>query len=514
MNSIPHLSSFIPHHSWCSLWFLFFLGLSAFGQDEANDAPSPVPFPGDGIVNNEPPFLAGVTVDHAELTYREGERLRAQFMAEREAYLYLIYHQADGRSRLLFPNPSQADNRAPAKQPVVIPGPAQPLRFRIGPPFGDEVLQVIATLEPAPELAALVRGAAFPGRPSSAPDGLGSPPHDKQTPLPTAPVVSQQLLDQLKVRLLKDKTSWTEHRVVLRTVPKAGAPTPRKAARVGLFIGIGKYQHPELAPTHVELSHSAEVMHELMLKRGGLDPDKTKLVVNEQATKANLQELVMRWLPGVSRPGDVVFLYFSGHAGQFDTNDPSETDGKDESLGPYDLNAGPENLPLAQRKRRYRDSSILDDTLARWLQALVGRQVVLIVDSCHAGGLVQDKDLPLPLPPGEGRGEGGSRGLPLTLFTDEAARLKDISQLNTIIISSCASDEQSLFQGIKNKTMWFTFCLTEVLTSSSAPHPLTVQAAFAHGRKRMKQLLAEGNAGIEQEPTMVDGIMLPVVMTP
>ena len=35
----------------------------------------------------------------------------------------------------------------------------------------------------------------------------------------------------------------------------------------------------------------------------------------EQATKARLEELIARWLPSVSQPGDTVFIYFSGHAG-------------------------------------------------------------------------------------------------------------------------------------------------------------------------------------------------------
>jgi len=282
--------------------------------------------------------------------------------------------------------------------------------------------------------------------------------------------------------------------VLIRTEAKAAAAPPSKPARVGLFIGIGKYLHPEFAPTHVELAHSAEVMRELMLRRGGLDPAKTKLALDEQATKAQLRKLVTRWLPSVSRPGDTVFLYFSGHAGQFDTTDPSELDGKDESLAPYDLNAGNEKLPFAERQRRYRESSILDDTLARWLQELSGRQLVLIFDTCHSGGLVQDKGI--------------------GYFGDEAPRVKDISQLNTIILTSCASDEQSLFEGIQNKTMWFTYCLTEAMTRPDAPRPLTVQAAFDDSRKRMRQLLREGNAGVDQEPTITDGALLPVVLAP
>src|SRR2546423_14024732 len=41
-------------------------------------------------------------------------------ISEREARLYLLYHQADGRCLLLFPNPARPDNRAPARQVVQV----------------------------------------------------------------------------------------------------------------------------------------------------------------------------------------------------------------------------------------------------------------------------------------------------------------------------------------------------------------------------------------------------------
>ncbi|HUY36034.1 MAG TPA: DUF4384 domain-containing protein [Pirellulales bacterium] len=472
-------------HTECAyyfaLWLVVICPAAAYGQPP-DDEPAPVPFPGATIFNDQPPFLADVKVDHADFKYREGDRLRVQFKAEREAYLYLIYHQADGRSRLLFPNPSQPDNHVPAKQATVIPDPKQPLRFRIQPPFGTEVLQVLATFKPLAELDALVQSNSppKPGQPGRAPD------------------VSQALLDTLRDRLRQDLTGWTEHRALIRSEAKAAAAPPSKAARVGLFIGIGKYLHPEFAPTHEELGNSAKVMHELMLKRGGLDPAKTKLALDEQATKAQMQELIARWLPSVSKPGDTVFIYFSGHAGQLDTTDPSELDGMDETIGPYDLNAGAETLPVEERRRQYRESSILDDTLARWLQELAGRQVVFIVDTCHSGGLVQGK----------------AAGFPGAFLADEAARLKDLAQSNMLVLTSCASDEQSLFEGLRSKTMWFTHCLAEAIERPDAPKPLSVQAAFDYGRQRMKELLVEGKMGIEQEPTMTDSVLLPVVLAP
>lgn len=463
-------------------------------------------FPGAALLNSRPPFLAGVTVNQADGEYVEGATLQISFMAEEQSFLYLLYHQADGSSLLLYPNIAAPNNRVAAGRQISVPPqglpPEKQYRFRIQAPFGQEVLQVLAVREPVLELNALA------------------------TMSRKAAPVDRTLIAAMAERLRSDLTMWTEHRVRIHTVSKDGRPNQTEPnrpdrpdepdrsrqpvddsgritgnhdsarRRIGLFIGIGEYREPKLVTNHKELADSARVMHDVMLKHGQLDVDRTKLVLNEKATRASIQRLFLDWLPSVSSPGDVIFIYFSGHAGQFPTDDPREPDGQDEAIAPYDLSAGDERLPVEQRRKLLRDSNILDDTLARWLEELTGRQIVLIFDTCHSGGFIEDK------------GPASS-----SMFVDEAARVKDIAQMGTLILTSCAADEQSLFEGTPNGTMWFTYCLTEAIAKRETDKPLTVQAAFGYAQKQMKQLLVEGNADRQQKPTMTDRILLPVVLT-
>jgi hypothetical protein len=330
------------------------------------------------------------------------------------------------------------------------------------------VLQVVAAMQPVAELESV---AAQPGSPD----------------------VAAELLATITRRLMMDRTQWTEHRVALTTL-EAEAAADFASARLGLFIGIGRYQRPEIAATHDELRHSAEVMYQLMLRHGNLDPARTRLVRDAEATRANLQSLVTEWLPQVSRPGDTVFIYFSGHAGQLPTNDPREPDGLDEALGPYDLEAGRDGESREQALARLRSTNITDDALAAWLSRLSGRQVILILDTCFSGGVIEGKTLSK------------------SFWVDESSRVKDISQVNTLVVSSCAADEQSLFEGTSNGTMWFTFCLTEAMQRSAGQQPLSVQQAFEQARGRMRELIDAGNAPREQEPTMTDRVRLPVLL--
>ena len=431
-------------------------------------------FPGDRLFNGRPPFLAGVILDRTSAKYEQGELIGVTFQAEETAHLYLLYHQADGTTALLFPNVAERQTLVPARTKKQLPTPGGGFRFRVQAPFGREVLQVLAANTPLQELDTLVIAG------------------QKQ-----APTVSQELLDRMAARLQYDASTWAEHRIPLETVPKPAAPRPpqRPVApqRIALFVGIGKYQHPELAETHAELSNSAKVMHRHMLDAGKLNPDRTRLLLDEQATRGRIEESMVSWLPSVSKPGDTVFVYFSGHAAQFETTDKSEPDGKDEALCPYDLTAGRPELAIAERVAAMKKSSILDDTLARWLQELSGRQVVLILDTCHSGGVTAGKTAAL------------------AWADEESARLKDISQLNTVILASCAVDEQSLFAGTRNQTMWFTYCLTELFEKRQ---PVTVQEACRYSQRRMRELLRAGNADRTQEPQLFDRALLPIALIP
>ncbi|MGO8752599.1 MAG: DUF4384 domain-containing protein [Thermoguttaceae bacterium] len=424
-------------------------------------------FPSAGLVNPRPPFLAVVKVNHDDLTYEDGDHLALKFAAERDAFLYLLYHQADGRTLLLYPNSAQPDNRVPARKTVQIPAAGQPFGIRIGPPFGNEAVQVLASVARIADLDALV-------------------------PTPAAqPVVSRQVLDQLARRLAMGQAAWAEHRTPIRTVAAKNGPEARPN-RIGLFIGIGKYLNPKIGETHDELRHSAEVMHQAMLARGKLDPQRTRLVLDQEATRANLESLIFHWLPENSRPGDVVVIYYSGHAGVAESAEGAWAEGS-ALLGPYDLDAGTREMTFEARSARWRETGILSETLARWLEELAGRQVVLILDTCHSGGMLQGKEIAKAL-------------------SRKADRLKDLAQMNLVVLSACARDEQALFEGTPNKTMWFTYFLCEAL--EKIPAPVTVQAAHRYALEGMQQIVRARHEPSSQEPQLSDSALLPINLVP
>jgi hypothetical protein len=432
--------------------------------------------PGQPLVNPQPGFLANVAVNHEDGVYREGEKLAVKFLAERESYVYLLYHQADNTTWLLFPNKARPKNLLQAKEQVSIPAPGEPFRFRVRAPFGDEALQVVCSTKPIAELDALD---AASGK---------------------TPQVTGELIAKLQERIAKEPGEFGEHRVRLHTQAKETPAEPeRKPARFGLYIAVNRYQDAKSAAEFTEVKQSAEHMANELAKRGGVPRENTRLITDEQSTRANIEEAFTRWLPEATRPGDTIFVFYVGHGSQVHSLDRQRVDAMESYLTVYDNDPG--NIRTFEEYETWtRGRMILESTLTRWLQELPGRQIVIMVEACHSGGLALAK----------GRTAERAASKPWTFFTQHAARVKGISQLNTFVICACAPDESDRFT--KDQITWMPFFLTEAMNQYGAP--LTMRKAFDHYQRGVKVRRAQvGEAG-NQEPVMVDNMLLPIELLP
>lgn len=427
------------------------------------------PFAGSVLFNDRPSFLAGVKVNHRDLVYQAGETLAVEFTAEREAYLYLLYHQADGTSLLLFPNEARSDNRVAARKWVAVPDAGEEFRFRVSAPFGTEVLQVVASLSPLDELDGLVQksGRAYP--------------------------VSQEVISRLHERLSSDLSSWTEHRVPIRTVDASGEVASRKASRVGLFIGVNKFALTESKGEGINARFrlGAELMAKVMVERGGVDPQRAQTLVGEQATRANIEAAITRWLPSVTQPGDTVFIFYGGHGGLIKNLDGTKPDGKDGVLTTYNNLFEAKKLTNDEWDAGARQNYISDIALARWLQELPGRQIVVMISSCHAGSMIDARLL-------------------ARYASREVTRVKGISESNVVVIASCTTDEQTL-SNVK-KPVYLAQYLADAMTQ--LPGPVSLQRAFEYYRQTHRLRLEQDGVVGYHEPVMTDTALLPIMLVP
>jgi hypothetical protein len=491
------------------------LALAAIGSITA-EAPAQAP-PGGGqpqinqqIVNQSPEFLVRVWVDKKYRIYAEGDTLTLKVRCEQDAYLYILYQQADGKIFQIFPNKGQPDNMIKAMQDVQVPELDDGFRWVVRAPLGEEVVKVIASKKPIDALS-------LPGLK----EGRFNP-------------ISQVQLDAAGQQVGKESANvWSEHDLKILTV-KRGEPTvpPDAPKRVGVFFGISDYEFnnevmqlqrdqmmketgkvDESAVTPLSLRapmNDARDMAEKLKESAQLS--EVRVFVNNEATRENIRKMITEWLPSVTKPGDTVFFFYSGHGGQIPDDDGDEKDKLDEVLSPYDTMSpdvlmllaerdkagqlepglslrvrglfqlvvdtinrvlaqlGGKSVPGAEDKALQKGlvnllqkTQLTDDEMGHWVQQLDGRHVVVILDACRSGGMNKTDG-----PPDKGL-DGGARGRRgFDFLSGEFSRLKDLDQPNLTVLAAASETQDSAeIRGERNGI--FTTSILGLLARTNGP---------------------------------------------
>jgi hypothetical protein len=467
-------------------------GGRAAGAEPADDPRDVVV---DEVRNEHPSFMVRVDVDKPQRVYRGGEEMMVTVVSAKAGYLYLLYCDAGGMVTCLFPNAYGEDNRIEAMKPVVLPQPPKPdkssFRLRIGPPYGEEVLKAIVSLEPM-DTGALGRLILAEG--------------------------AQARLSGVRavyVEEAKDMGDWAEHHVKIVTrEPRQGSsietdlsPTGGTASRpglerdpdsgpprrVGVFIGISQYADErirDLVVGHRDASEVAKVLREHgQIGQGWV-------LIDEQATRANIEQTIRSRVAAATRPGDSVIIYWSGHGSRCADDGGDEQDGFDEYLVPHDG-----NLDSLETIRR---TMIIDDTFGRWIQELDGRRVLIVLDTCHSGGQSSGQrsiraasDSPAPVE--------------FDFLDGELARIKDIGQRDTALLASSTSSQVS-FERKEGDLSTMTYYLIDLVRSAQGP--VTVSEIFPQLKQSVTDYVTRTFPGTTQTPILVDNLSGPFLLRP
>lgn len=458
------------------------------GQDPAPAANSGDP---EAIRQGQPTFLVRASVNHATRSYHEGEHLSVRVVSEVDAYVYVVYKQADGKAFQIFPNALQNDNRVQAGQAVQIPASDDPFRWQIGPPFGKEVVKVFASKEPL--------------------KGLSDPSLRAER---FNPVSAKQVIGVAKELDAEEAPDWAEADVEIITRPGSRDTDTAEAKRYGVFFGVSEHRfNAEKLEASQKKGYNlssprndAIRLNNVLTKLGKLNA--SRVYTNEKATRKNLELAVTEWLPSISRPGDTIVIYFSGHGASLPGEDGSADGGA--ALVTYDYmgldvfqvlkkrakenTLAPELVPLVQEAQQLvnragsagagaamaRRTGVSDDLFGHWMQRLDGRQVLVILDVCHAGAFAKDgksKDLEDDDPP-----------IPFNFLKNNLTRLKSIGQEESALLAACAASQLSLVRPDGEFSI-MTYHLIDSLVHSS--RTLTLQQAHHDCQLGMKQYFNE-----------------------
>lgn len=149
-----------------------------------------------------------------------------------------------------------------------------------------------------------------------------------------------------------------------------------------LLIGVGTYPDVRWKP----LSSANDIAYlKTALQLQGFQPANMLVLTDAAATYKGIDDGFDQ-LKKQCKPGDVVYVHFSGHGQQIedDEENPDEADGYDEALVPFDARGKYDPV------KYYGQHHYRDDALGRQLEALrnvlgSNGSLLVVIDACHSG---------------------------------------------------------------------------------------------------------------------------------
>jgi serine/threonine protein kinase len=155
-------------------------------------------------------------------------------------------------------------------------------------------------------------------------------------------------------------------------------PSSGSRAGAALVIGVGNYLRAERVETLRFAARDAVALADALGDPGvcAFPPEQILLLTNGNARRDEIVQSLSRWLPDRARGTDLVVIYFAGHG-------MVQNVGRREEgfLLPYD--ADPDDVMTR---------GIAMSDLARWIDGLDARAVVVCLDCCHAGKVLGQRD--------------------------------------------------------------------------------------------------------------------------
>jgi len=175
---------------------------------------------------------------------------------------------------------------------------------------------------------------------------------------------------------LYDKEGFSGYNLVSEFIPSNEQEVGGPASEwYGLFIGIKDYMETD------DLDYCSKDAYDFwrVTQRLGMRPENGRLLVDERATKANIEE-GLKWLAQVTGPEDRAIVFFSGHGvrEQGGVSANRERDKAQDYLVPYD-----------SVNDSYRND-FSDDHFAELLDEVTADVQMVLLDICFAGGFREE----------------------------------------------------------------------------------------------------------------------------
>lgn len=255
------------------------------------------------------------------------------------------------------------------------------------------------------------------------------------------------------------------------------SPEPVEAKRAwAVVVGVSEHRDPSLNLRYPR--KDAEAFYRWLTETARVPKDQVQVLLDSQATLVEVR-LALDWLRRRADEDDLVIFFFAGHGYQGTDLPPGdEKDGLDEYFVLHDT-----------RRDAVEATALRDDEFGVFLDQVLSRHVLVVFDSCHAGG-----------------GEREVRGLPRGARpVGETLDIWGDFSLEGKIVLAAAKEEQLSYENAELGQGVFTHFLLRGLGGEADENKdgkVTVQEVYAYVSREVPRYVRERMGGM-QEPQLL-----------
>jgi metacaspase-1 len=258
---------------------------------------------------------------------------------------------------------------------------------------------------------------------------------------------------------------------------------PVQASPRALLIGVGDIPNNFLPGVELDIDNMKKVAAIM-----GFEPADIKVLLNEQATYANVRQALATWTRNGVGPDDHVLIYFSGHGTR--VPDAGSPGGADDALVMRDVRRAQIEGRASLR------NVLLGHELGAALAAIPSHNILVLVDACHSGTATRSLNLT-----NRSLGSGVTKffsypGMPPPSMTTRALRAPSGAE-NYAALSAARDDESA---GDSEQGGYFTLGVVDAIQSAArdGKHPTVAEvrtstAAFIAVHLNDQHPVADGN---------------------
>lgn len=316
--------------------------LSGLRQQERGTSPESPP-------TTEGPFRVNVRCSHSDHTYHPDEPVQLFIQSEKDGYVYI----RDGKNQQVYPNEYHSQNAITAGQEQRYPPENAPFTWKFDGAKPQEELTVYVS----------------------------------RTPLAAKDLITMPTEEIVKITM-------TFHiRDAATTPPTTPTPEPEPSSKSQRYLAMFIQTHVTHYQTgewildrnfRYRVGNSVQVRHAMLNVGECAD---LGLITGTDFTKPKIYRAFQNMLEK-TKPGDEIFIYWESHGGP--TNKFGDTTGEADGVNEVLFLSSVKYHPEAEKIADLTPEDILtDDEFAELVTSLKDRKVMIIMEACFSGGMVE-----------------------------------------------------------------------------------------------------------------------------